>query len=303
MKILHCWDTAGVGACLAKYQRLLGHNSNVVKLGNWDGKGIDEYYATPTTYEQLNTPLYVAAKKRLHHLSYPLKRMLYRLWVSYPTLKLYWYVVLHKKEYQVIHIHSIWGAVLFTLFKPKLIEFHGDDVRRKPSMYSWLRRAPARLFLNLYSVRNKIYVSTPDLLDEVPNGVWIPNIADTEHFKPYPESRVAGSALYCSAWYETGVHAKQYAEANKLKLTVLDRKGGDWVDHRDFPKYLNQFEYYIDRKEIHSLSKTALEALACGLKVVDWQGNILTGLPKIHEPEYVAKLTIKIYTEILNKNV
>jgi hypothetical protein len=217
------------------------------------------------------------------------------LWVSYPTAKLFWYVLRHHGEYDFLHIHSVWGSILFTFGKSKIVEFHGDDVRRKPTMYSWVRRLPTKLFVNLYGLRNKIYVSTPDLVHEVSNGVWLPNIVDTEHFKPMLTNRVAKSALYCSAWYESGVHAKNYAAEHGLNLTVLDRAGGDWVDHRDFPKYLNQFEYYIDRKEIRSLSKTGLEALACGLKVVNWQGTVCEGLPYFHEPKYVAQLSIKIY--------
>jgi hypothetical protein len=271
----------------------------VVKLGNWDGKGIDEYYATPTTYEQQDTPLYHSAKKKLRKVNKNIKHFLWYLWVSYPTIKLFWYVFRHKNEYDFLHIHSVWGATLFTFFKPKIVEFHGDDVRHKPTMYRWIRRLPVKIFVNFYGIRNKIYVSTPDLLGDVPNGVWLPNIVDTEHFKSISGLMMPNTALYCSAWYESGEHAKTYSSEHNLCLTILDRKGGDWIDHRSFPKYLNQFEYYIDRKEIHSLSKTALEALACGLKVVDWQGNILTGLPEIHKPENVAKLSIKIYQEKL----
>ncbi len=296
-----CWDQAGVAACLAKYQRLAGHDAKVVKLGNWDGKGIDEYYATPTTYEQQNTPLYFSARRKLRWMDIRVKRMLWKLWVSYPTAKLYWFVFRHKNEYDVLHIHSVWGIILLAPLKPKILEFHGDDVRHKPTMYRWVHRLSTALFVNLYGWHHKIYVSTPDLLKDVPNGVWLPNIVDTEHFKPMPELRVPNSALYCSAWYESGEHAKLYAQKNNLQLTILDRRGGDWIDHRNFPKYLNQFEYYIDRKEIPSLSKTALEALACGLKVLDWKGELNEGLPLEHTPEIAVSKVMKIYEEALKK--
>jgi glycosyltransferase involved in cell wall biosynthesis len=296
------WDTAGVAACLTKYQRLVGHDVTVVKLGNWDGKGIDEYYGTPLTYEPHDSTIYKSAKAKLSHLNFGLKKLLYRLWSSYPTLKLYWFVIRNKKHYDLLHVHSMWHILFFVPFKPKIFEFHGDDVRKTPSMYSWLRRLPAKLFVSIYGKHHALYVSTPDLLSEVPNSVWIPNIVDTEHFKPMPNLRVLNSALYCSAWYEDDKHAVDFAKQHNLALTVLDRKGNDWVDHRDFPKYLNQFEYYIDRVNIPSLSKTALEALACGLKVVDWQGKVLEGLPDYHKPENVVAFTMSIYEEVLKSN-
>lgn len=301
IRILHVWDQAGVAACLSKYQKNLGHQVTVVKLGNWDGKGIDEYYQTNQTYEPQNSSIYKTAKTKLQNVNFGFKKVLYRLWSSYPTIKLFWYVWRNQSKYDILHVHSMWSIVFFVPFKPKLYEFHGDDVRVKPSMYSWFRRLPARLFVNVFGWNRKLVVSTPDLLSCVPGSVWLPNIVDTEHFYPMPELRVKGSALYCSMWYENGEHAIKYAKDNGLHLTVLERKKNDWVDYREFPKYLNQFEVFIDRKEIHSLSKTALEALACGLKVVDWEGNEHVGLPVNHLPDVVTENCLKLYREVLKK--
>jgi hypothetical protein len=146
-------------------------------------------------------------------------------------------------------------------------------------------------------------VSTEDLVGEMKNVVWIPNPVDTDLFNPSKFHPIAGSALYCHNWYEDGSHAKKYALEHGLDLTVLERVNNDWVNYQDFPKYLGQFEYYIDRIAIKSLSKSALEFLAMGGKVVDWKGDVLEGLPACHDPMNVAKATIKIYEEVLNKNV
>jgi glycosyltransferase involved in cell wall biosynthesis len=281
---------------------LAGHDVTVVKPGNWDGKGIDEYYNTPITYVPHDSAIYKSAKKKLSHLNSGLKKLLYRLWFVYPVLKVYWFAIKNKDRYDLIHVHSMWHVLFFMPLKPKIFEFHGDDVRKKPTMYSWLRRLPARLFIRFYSKSHELYVSTPDLLSDVPNSVWLPNIVDTEHFTPVLNLRVPNSALYCSAWYEDGTHAVNFAKQHNLDLTILDRKSNEWIDHRDFPEYLNKFEYYIDRVNIPSFSKTALEALACGLKVVDWTGKVHEGLPDYHKPENVVALTLSIYEEALKSN-
>jgi hypothetical protein len=51
----------------------------------------------------------------------------------------------------------------------------------------------------------------------------------------------------------------------------------------------------IDRKEIKSLSKTALECLAMGMTVFDYDGNTMRNLPKYHYPEVVAEKSLTIY--------
>ena len=264
------------------------------------GAGISEYYNSSSSCNELNNTLYVVARKNLKFANFKVKRALYKAWVSMPLLKIYWFALRNKNQYDIIHIHSIYGVCYIMPFKHKVVEFHGDDIRKAPSMYWRIKPLRAKLFAKCFGFRNKVYVSTPDLLSEVPGSVWLPNIVDTEHFKPMPEiQRNPVGALYCSMWYEDGSHAKDFVTKHNLCLTVLERDKNAWVDHRKFPAYLNQFTYYIDRKEIHSLSKTALEALACGLKVVDWQGNVVTGLPSCHKPEVVAKQSIKIYEDVL----
>jgi hypothetical protein len=300
MRILHVSDCAGVGAVLAKYQRQLGHESCVAKFGNWDGRGIDEYYNIKTTFTPQSSSVYKAAKKGLPR-NRSLRRVLFKLWSIYPSLKLYSFVLHELKNYDVLHIHGSWGIALFLWRQPHVLEFHGDDVRKSPSMYSWFRKNTTKLFVWGYAKRNKIYVSTPDLLDDVPNGIWIPNIADTDHFNNSVYKPKKGTALYSKVWYETGAHAQKFAEYNDLELTVLDRKNQCWIDFRDFPEYMGKFEYYIDRQAIHSLSKTALEALAIGCKVVDYNGKVIENLPSEHLPLTVAKYTIKIYEEKLNR--
>ena len=64
---------------------------------------------------------------------------------------------------------------------------------------------------------------------------------------------------------------------------------------------MNKFEYFIDKHSLGSMSKTGLEALACGLKVVRWDGKVLNKLPKEHEPKNVLQRLAKIYMEALQE--
>lgn len=72
------------------------------------------------------------------------------------------------------------------------------------------------------------------------------------------------------------------------------------IPHRKMPMLLNQYEYFIDHCHVPALSKTGLEALACGCKVVRWDGKIIQGLPLEHRPENVIEKLKKIYLEVLN---
>jgi hypothetical protein len=72
------------------------------------------------------------------------------------------------------------------------------------------------------------------------------------------------------------------------------------------PELLRRYEYYIDVKRDSNgellkgtLSKTALEALACGVKVITCEGKIVEALPLDHRPENVAKKTFNLYLENL----
>ena len=90
---------------------------------------------------------------------------------------------------------------------------------------------------------------------------------------------------------------KGLSEKMGLKLTILNRK----IPYRDMPKILSNYEYFFDRFNISSLSKTALEALACGCKVIGWKG-LVTNYQEIlekHNLQNVIAELIKIYRKVL----
>lgn len=306
LRILHVWDQAGVAAVLAKHQKRFGHDTLVVKRNGFDGLGIDRFYKTyliPRKLEPCSKHVHKHLRKIPSSIKTKIKGVLWKIMEQHKTLKFYVAVRRLAKHYDILHIHSVYRVHFFTFGKRKVFEFHGDDARKQPSFQNPINRLLIRLFLTVFQLRHRFYVSTPDLQKDVPNNMWVPNPVDVEHFKPR-ESFTPNTALYTSNWYESSERAKTFAEQHGWKLTDLDRASNiveRLIPYKDMPAFLSQFEFFIDRHRIKSLSKTALEASALGLKVVRWDNQIVEDLPEEHNPEKVAKRWIEIYEQVLNQ--
>jgi len=310
MRILHVWCQAGVACLMAKAQRELGHTAHVVKRKGFDGLGQDDFYNIhydgPGELSISELVLDTSFKRKLYlRLPRRLRAPIRALAKATRTLKFFFVVRQHARRYDILHIHSEYKVAFFTLFCKKVFEFHGDDMRACPrksrsKLFGKIDRVIDRLFLHVFKRVTHFYVSTPDMLAEVPDSCWLPNPVDTKHFRSCNPKKLNGNALYTHNWYETGDHARTWAKQHNVKLAVIDRVKQRYVHYKDMPSVLANFEYFIDRHAIHSLSKTALEALALGLKVVRWDGKIVEGLPECHRPENVARLTLKVYEQTLN---
>jgi len=261
--ILHVWDTAGVASVLSKYLRKNYHvKSTVVNINHLDPFNITTFYGGR---HYPNTTL--------------------------TTIKF----LMKGLTYNIIHVHSAYRFVRYFKrlypYKKVVMHFHGEDVR----LAGWD---------NLKEILEKadlILISTPDMLDGAPSNVfWLPNPVDTEHFKPIPSLRNAGTAVYFVK-HQRGEDTnwpKKVAKRYGLKLYVHDRKINP-ITYSQMPIFLNAFEYYIDRNYIPSLSKTALEALACGLKVITWNDEVVQKLPEEHNPVKVVRKLWSLYQKLV----
>lgn len=303
LNILHVSDVAGVGAVMAKYQRKLGHEAQVVVTDDFDGLRFSKVYGSERLIrkECSGPDLY---QKALKAENYTLARI---IWVASVPLRLYrhlkfcfkaWRYAVRAKP-DILHIHSLFLFPFFVPLWPKLIEWHGTEMRLKyeDGTLNERRRVPQWGF-KLYSLLGiPLFVSTPDLLPSVPGGAQvIPAPVDLDHWAPRP---LGSGALYAHNHYESSHRAQEYAQKYGWQLTIQERAAGHIIDHEDYPAHLSQFDVFIDRHKISSLSKTALECLAMGMRVVDPQGQVLEGLPPNHDPAHVARLTLRIYNEIL----
>jgi hypothetical protein len=268
MKVLHIGNTAGVSSVIAKYMdRLVGTTSMVVARRISDPVGF-------TTYGVL--------------------------WDSGPklfTLK----CLLTARRFDIIHVHYFDRILpyLKLLFprKPVVMHYHGDDIRNKWKLKSrYWRKANAILF------------STLDLQeDETPkHAMYLANPVDTEIFHSCANAPELGTAFH--VFYNADELAERYAQKHDLRLTIHDWRTEGRIPHLRLPEILCSYEYYIDARRGENLallrvplSKTALEALACGLKVITWDGRVVHGLPLDNHPERVAKRVFAIYLSLLGR--
>ena len=70
---------------------------------------------------------------------------------------------------------------------------------------------------------------------------------------------------------------------------------------KEMPQLLNKYEVYVDIRYVNNiilenLSKTAIESLACGLKVLDYGLNLRSSVPQEHLPVNVTSLLSKLYS-------
>ena len=265
MKVLHVWNTAGVGSIIAKYMdKLFGTESLVVHRRAFDPYGV-------TTYGEL----WDCGAKRF-------------------ALKCLWLA----RKFDVVHVHGFDKLVPFLKFlyprKPVVLHYHGSDIRGKWS----LRR-------KYWSKANVVLYSTLELLnDETPeHAVYIPNPVNTEIFRPCSVEPKPKTAFHFS--YNADDLAIEYAKKHRLELTIYNKQKYGVIPHLKLPEVLCQYEYYIDVKRVSggkigsALSKTGFEALACNLKVIRWDGEIMEGLPPENHPENVAKQIFAIYLNVI----
>ena len=201
-------------------------------------------------------------------------------------------VIFLARRFDLVHVHSLDRIVpLLKLIyprKPVVLHYHGSEIRGR-----W------RLRRRYWMWADAILYSTPDLCDsEAPAcAVYVPNPVDTELFRRLDGVRRRRNMALAFNYNLDLDRAMRYARRYGLSVELLGRG----IPYRELPRLLNKYEYYIDRTSPESLSKTALEALACGLKVIRWDGRVVFGLPLEHRPERVVGMVWRIYEQIGRK--
>jgi glycosyltransferase involved in cell wall biosynthesis len=267
LNVLHIWDQAGVACILAKYQRRRGDHVTILKRSSYDPFAIFSFY---------NESLINADGKQF--------------------LKL---AVKEAKVYDVIHVHTLFKIVpeLRRRYKDKriVLHYHGSEVRGKDV-------DPIRLEAEDKS--DVILVSTPDLLNYVKNDKvqHLSNPVDTEHFRKNSSRESSARSLMITSDRMDIQWILSHLARSNLNLnidTTIDRSSNP-VPYSKLPSLLYQYSVYIDIKYIDgvlltSLSKTALEALAGGLKVLTYNLQYIEELPRVNEPEYAVDRVLDIY--------
>jgi hypothetical protein len=305
LKILHIHDQAGVACILAKYQRMNDIKSKVLSSNKIDKYGILKFYKD-----------YVDLVDRANFVEY---------------------CISEAKNADIIHIHSVEELVIkirkaFGNSKKIILHYHGTDIRglknknnqnvltiqnTKNRAKSFAAKVKNRLRLiqmgyykplqtESQKLADEILVSTPDLLLLLPHAKYLPNPVDVEHFSKdnTNHNKVNNNALTIKTTSGDIQKTLLYCNENNinLKIDVLDRTKTP-ILYEEIPNYLKKYDVYVDirivnDKILENLSKTALESLACGLKVLNYKLEYVYRLPDIHNPINVTNELKNIYNKI-----
>ena len=295
--MLHIWDQAGVAFILAKFQQMNGNESKVIRVKNADKYGIDEFYKE------------------------------YGLFVT--TEELVYKSIEEARRADVIHIHSLPEMVInirntYGESKVIILHYHGTDIRgfsgdnsrvfslrnilRPKNIVGKIRKR--RLHIKAQRLADRVIVSTPDLIRLVKGSIFLPNPIDTDHFNKKMIKERSGD-VYEGVLVNSEVTnvelAMNYCRHKKINLNIniYDRTKNP-IYYKDVPNFLKKYDVYIDlrfvdRKLLKNLSKTALEALACGLRVLNYNLEFVDNLPSEHCPTNVVTLLSSIYSNKRNR--
>ncbi|MFX0198335.1 MAG: hypothetical protein ACFFCW_19625 [Candidatus Hodarchaeota archaeon] len=262
-KILHIGNTAGVASTLAKFtNKQYEARSWVITRKRWDTFGL-------TTFgETIDTRASIFKAK----------------------------VLMRARTFDLLHVHSfdelISSLKMLHGKKPLVMHYHGTDIRGKwrEQEKSWKRA-------------DLILVSTPNLLEGAPRrAIHLPNPIDFDFFYSRGKNQ-PNTAFHIS--YNRDSQALALAKQFGLTLTIHDRNKNP-IPYSQFPEVLSNYEYYIDVKGIPNydekmISKTAIEALACGCKVIREGGEVIQEFPKEYNPFDVVKKLWKLYQLLLRR--
>jgi hypothetical protein len=298
--VLHIWDQAGVAFILAKFQQINGNESKVIRVKNADKYGIDEFYK--------EYGLFVAPEELVNR------------------------SIEEARRANVIHIHSLPEMVInirntYKESKVIILHYHGTDIRGSEdnSRIFNLRNILGprnlarkirnrRLHIKAQRLADRVIVSTPDLIQLVKGSIFLPNPIDTNHFnkKLIKERSSDANDDVCKGILVnsevTNVNlAINYCKQKNINLNIdIHDRTKNPICYKDIPNFLKKYNVYIDlrfvnEKLLKNLSKTALEALACGLRVINYNLEYVDNLPSEHYPMNVITMLSSIYSNKRNR--
>ena len=296
MNVLHIWDQAGVSYTLAKFQRKNGDESKVIRVKGPDKYRINQFYRD---YAVFVTPDEFVSKS-----------------------------VAEAKKADVIHIHSVAEMTInirkiYGKSKIIILHYHGTDIRgfhKDKVKDSYLRNiiTPKKLIKIILRKRmhikaqrsaDTVIVGTPDLIHLVKGSVLVHIPIDTDHFnrKLNVTRPINERAVLINSEVTDVEQAIDYCRRKGLDLNIqiYDRTKNP-ISYKDFPNFLKNYDIYVDlrfvnNKLLRNLSTTALQALACGLRVLNYNLEFIDKLPVEHYPMNVTNRLSSMYYQKRNK--
>jgi len=175
------------------------------------------------------------------------------------------------KTFDVVHVHGgIWrGGVIYAIIKmtgPKIFgHFHGSETRLSKGLY-WR------------GVYEKEFVSTPDLLEYLPQAIWIPHPIEIPLLPPKPKNDHPVFAFFGST--DKGEERiRAFAKEAGVDLRVYKR-----ISNQEVQLRMQEADVVIDQFTGYGAYGTvAVEAMALGKPVVG----------TLHRPYYPRECPIQ----------
>ena len=217
---------------------------------------------------------------------------------SFPNMKkLIINAIFHRKKYQIIHIHGSELLVpIFKLFNKKVVlHYHGSDIN-----IIGRNNNPFRIICR--SLAGIILIADPHMKPKTIGEkqiISLPNLIDTNSFTNIHTLKNDKALCIVSRNLDITKIKKFNSVINK-NITYYDLTEQGIIDIRDMPKFLAQYEYYIDNKitdfgkYLDAFSTVGLQALSLGLTVIH-NGQEFNQFPIEHNPAAILTKLEKIY--------
>lgn len=271
VKVVHVWNTAGIGGLLARY--------------------LDRHFDYDSIALGRRTHLFDGAENE--------KTKVFHCGAKMFVLRSLW----NCRNADIIHVHGAFRVypILRQAFPLKkfIMHWHGSKIRDKWDDLSHINEDA-----------DLVLISTPDLFEGSPEYVnYLPNPVDEELCsKALHEMKGLKTHLKSKAYHSRRFaldKAKEYADIWGLDLVVHDRDT-DLLPKLAHLKRVCCYEYYIDVKRefppktqiLKAFSLSGLEALYMGCKVIDWSGALHQKFPTFHESYQVAIELNKLYQNL-----
>lgn len=278
--ILHIWNTANIASELAYFMEY-GHQ--VVARRKID------HYRMANIHENVSETAFPFGSDK------------------FDILWFYLMVCMRQLGVDLFHVHgsNIMKHLRRVSSIPYILHYHGVDCRNS----SPTSRAP------LEESAKAIIVATPDLLEYefTKKPHYLPTIINRELFAPRDtpsNNRGLINLLPNQDIQETMSRLSEYGFGD-VEWEIVQRqydttKHQHRIMYKDMPAHLAQYEYYsglawdgITRIWSQADSKTALEAMSLGVKVVRYDGSVSSSLPTRHYPENVIPKLRTIYDSVM----
>jgi len=233
------------------------------------------------------------------------------------------------KEYDMVHGHYALNRHTITAFRlarknkiPFILHCHGSDLRLLTGTerieLPWHYRTISQ---HIRKRSEKILLSTPDLIEFEPNGIYIPNPVDLDLFRPMPDMEKINRHLICGKLIN-GSNILDFIKPEIKYDCVNNGQNIQWpenvqvleyVPYEKFPEFLNRYENMLGTFG-DLISMARLEAMACGLKTFtdfekkftkyydgqspDTAENPREFIRQFHAPEISVKQIVEIYENI-----